>query len=161
CEKTPAERQPTSHWSASTDQDRIAEFIELLKGCLREHARQRDLYYSHRPKVKGKKKDFKYLYYAPTSRFSKPPLFEPKDFIDAPGFINSLKNGKTPLAKVLFAGLPAETQSLITGCQNPLDKTLLVSLADGLNELIKNPLYEQNLFDGIILRSRTRKLLDR
>lgn len=159
CDVGNVEPQPTSHWSESTDQDRISEFIDLLKGCLREHAKMRDLYYSHKPKVNGEKKNFKYLYFAPTSRFSTSPLFEPDDFIDAPVLINSLKERQTPLAKLLFASLIDGTQARVDACPSTWDKTLLTAIANAFNDLLRTAFYDPDIFAGINLRSRTRKLL--
>lgn len=70
CDLSTVETHDTSHWSESTDHERLAEFIELLKGCLKELGRTRDLHYIHRQKVDGVKKTFKYLYYAPTEDLS-------------------------------------------------------------------------------------------
>ena len=42
CEENIVESNPTSHWSNFDDQDRTAEFIELLKNCLKEFGKGRD-----------------------------------------------------------------------------------------------------------------------
>jgi len=73
---------------------------------LREFGLTRDLLYIHKQRVSGKKKTFKYLYFAPTTEFSTPPQFLVNDFIDPDGFINSLKDEQAPLAKYLFDNLP-------------------------------------------------------
>jgi nucleoside phosphorylase len=70
CDPSTVESHDTSHWSDSTDPERLAEFVELLKGCLKELGRTRDLYYIHKQRVGGETKTFKYLYYAPTDDLS-------------------------------------------------------------------------------------------
>jgi nucleoside phosphorylase len=59
CDLETVEPHKTIHWSESTDSERVAEYIELLKGCLRELGNTRDLYYKHT-------KPFRFLYFAPT-----------------------------------------------------------------------------------------------
>lgn len=63
CELGTVEPNPTTHWSKSNDNDRLAEYVELLKGCLTQLGSTRDLYYLH-------KKPFQFLYYAPTDDLS-------------------------------------------------------------------------------------------
>lgn len=66
CHTDTVEEHPTSYWADSQDQNRLAEFVELLRRCLREYAQTLDLRYIHKQKVNKKKKKFQYLYYAPT-----------------------------------------------------------------------------------------------
>lgn len=70
CHTDTIEKHSTDHWSDSQNLNRIAEFIELLRRCLRDYAQSLDLRYIHKQRVNGKKKTFKYLYYAPTEDFS-------------------------------------------------------------------------------------------
>jgi nucleoside phosphorylase len=63
CDLDTVEPHKTTHWSNSTDSERIAEYIELLKGCLRELGTTRDLYYKHRS-------PFRFFYFAPTKDLS-------------------------------------------------------------------------------------------
>lgn len=63
CDLETVEANPTTSWSKSNDTTRIAEYIELLKGCLKELAFTRDILYRHR-------KPLRFLYYAPTPDLS-------------------------------------------------------------------------------------------
>lgn len=161
CGDSIAEPQPTRHWSNSEDQDRIGEFIELLKNCLKEFGKGRELRYVHTQKVRGEKKKFKFMYYTATSEFSDSPLFRGEDFIDADQLVISLKSQKTPLAKHLFSALPPETQKLVEQYPESANRSLRTYLVDGLNEVLKSPLYNSTLFEGIYVRWEARRLLEK
>jgi nucleoside phosphorylase len=162
CDVNLVERHNTSHWAASPDPDRRAEFIELLKGCFREFGLTRDLLYIHKQWVSGKKKTFKYLYFAPTTEFSTPPQFLVNDFIDPDGFINSLKDEQTPLAKYLFEHFPPDTQGAVKSYSQTgsAPNAFLAELACALNEILKCQFYEPALFEGIFLRWETNHLVE-
>lgn len=63
CEVETAEPNLTTRWSESNNNERLAEYIELLKGCLRELCLTRDILYRH-------KMPLRFFYYAPTEDFS-------------------------------------------------------------------------------------------
>jgi hypothetical protein len=154
-----AERQTTSHWSNSEDKDRMYEFIDLLQSCLKELGKGLELKYIHKQKVKGEKKKFKFIYYAPTSEFIRPPLFRGDDFIEADTLVIGLKNKQTPLAEHLLASLPPETQELIEQYPASANSTLRTALVNGFNEILKTPFYDPSLFEGVIIRREARKLM--
>jgi hypothetical protein len=156
-----SEPQPTRHWSNSEDQDRVGEFIELLKNCLKEFGKGRELKYIHTQKVRGEKKKFKFMYYEATTEFSDSPLFRGEDFIDADQLVISLKAQKTPLAKHLFSALLPETQKLIEQYPESANPSFRTALVKGLNEVLKTPLYEPSLFEGIHVRWEARRLLEK
>ncbi len=159
CHVETVESHNTSHWSKTTDHDRIAEFIELLKGCLRELGLIRNLNYIHKQVVDGEKKTFKYLYFAPTTEYEGSPLLHANDLIDADGLIKSLKNKQTPLAKYLHSQLSPDTRKLIR--QYPSStKTLLPALVKGLNQIIREVTFKPSLFDGVHLRREAKALLE-
>jgi nucleoside phosphorylase len=160
CHVNTVEIHNTTHWSKSTNHDRIAEFIELLKGCLREFGLIRNLNYIHRQTVGGEKKTFKYLYFAPTSEFMGSPFLRADDLIDAGSLIKSLKDKQTPIAKYLLSRLPTETRKLIRQYP-PIPKTLVPALVKGLNQVLRDDLYKPSLFEGIFLRKEVNVLLEK
>lgn len=155
-----AEKQTTSHWSSSEDRDRMYEFIDLLKNCLKEFGKGLELKYIHKQKVKGEKKKFKFIYYAPTSEFIRPPLFRGDDFIEADTLVTGLKDKQTPLAGHLLASLPPETQELIEQYPASANSNLRTALVNGFNEILKTPLYDPSLFEGVFIRREARKLIE-
>lgn len=160
CGENIAEPQTTSHWSASDDKDRVYEFIDLLQGCLKELGKRLELRYIHKQMVKGEKKKFRYICYAPTSEFINPPQFRGDDFIDADTLVVGLKNKQTPLAEHLLASLPAETQELIEQYPTSANSNLRTALVNGFNEILKTPLYEPNLFEGVFIRREAKKMME-
>lgn len=160
CEENIAESHPTAHWSNSEDKDRIAEFIELLKNCLKEFGKGRELKYIHKQKVKGEKKKFKFMCYKPTSEYLGSPFFRGGDLLDVDKLITSLKDKQTPLAEHLLASLPAETQQLIEQYPTLEDNRLRNALAHGFNEILKASLYDPRLFEGVFIRREASRLME-
>lgn len=160
CEENIVEPNPTSHWSNSDDQDRTAEFIELLKNCLKEFGKGRDLKYVHKQKIKKETKKFRFLYYKPTSEYLGSPFFRNEDFEDADKLIVSLQDKQTPLAEYLFANLSTGTQNLIERYPDSENRTLLTALVSGFNEILKSSLYNPRLFEGVHLRREANRLMD-
>ena len=70
CDVNTVEEHPTSHWSESRDQNRKAEFIELLRNCLKEWAKYAGLKYIYKQRVGREKRKFKYLCFPPTPDLS-------------------------------------------------------------------------------------------
>lgn len=161
CEENTAEPQPTRHWSESEDKDRTGEFIELLKNCLKEFGKERGLQYIHKKRVGKEKKKFKYLCYKPTTEYQGFPLLHGDDLIDADAFVASLKEQRTPLTKHLFASYPVETQELIKQYPASANPGLRAALINGLNEILKKPLYDPKLFEDVFVRYEANKLMEK
>lgn len=161
CEGHMASPEERRHWSDSTEQDRISEFIELLKGCLREFAKTKGLHYIYKQKVKREKKSFKYLYYPATSHFSESPLFRQKDFIDVAAIIESFKDDEDLVVKHLFAQLLTNIQGVLEESENVPDEDLLAALVDGFNHLLRSPIYDPAAFDDVYLRVQTLRTLEK
>ena len=159
CHVETVEEHNTSHWSEATDHDRLTEFIELMKGCLREFGLQRNLNYIHKQKVDGEKKNFKYLYFAPTTTYQESPLLRARDLIDPSSLILSLKNKERPLATYLHNQLPADTRKLIRQFPSST-KALVPALVKGLNRVIRDVSFKSNLFEGVHLRREAKSLLE-
>jgi hypothetical protein len=155
------EPQTASHWADSDDNDRVGEFIDLLKNCLKEFGKGRELRYIHTQKIKGETKPFKYIYFAPTTEFAKSPLLKRDDFRDIYQLIAVLKERQTPLVKHLIEQLPAETQELIEPHSAVSENELRRQLADGLNGILKAPLYDPRLFEEIKVRWEANRLLEK
>jgi nucleoside phosphorylase len=160
CGNNIAESQPTSHWSSSEEQDRINEFIELLKNCLKEFGKGLDLKYIHKQRVKGIPKKFQFIYYAPTTEYTVSPSFRGEDFIDADKLVLSLRDKTTPLAEHLLSILPEKTQALIEQYPESANQSLRDALVDGFNELLKTNFYDPRLFEEVRVRWEAKRLLE-
>jgi hypothetical protein len=161
CEENVAEPQPTRHWSNSEDKDRTYEFIELLKNCLKEFGKGRELRYIHKQKVKREKKTFKFMCYKPTSEYLGSPFFRPEDILDVDNLVNRLKNRETLLAEHLLSILPAETREAIEQYPVSADSSLKTALVDGFNEILKTSLYDKSLFEGVHIRREALRLMEK
>jgi nucleoside phosphorylase len=161
CEDNTPEPQTTSHWAASDNNDRMWEFIDLLKNCLKEFGKGRDLKYIHTQRIKGETKPFKYIYFAATTEFAKSPLFQNSDFKDIDQFVGILKKGDDPLAKHLFEQLSTETQELIEQHPDTTDTDLRRYLVEGLNGILKSSLYDPRLFEEVRARWEAQRLLEK
>ena len=160
CDENTAEPQPTRRWSESEDKDRMSEFIELLKNCLKQFGKERGLQYIHKRWVNKEKKKFKYLCYNPTTEYQGTPSLLGGDLIDADAFVTSLKEQQTPLTKHLFAAFPVETQELISQYPASANPSLRAALVSGLNEILKKPLFDPKLFEDIFVRYEANKLME-
>ncbi|GEM_PF-2111967 len=162
CETSTLEEHDTSDWSDSDDVNRRAEFIELMKGCLKELGRTHDLYYSHHPRVRKRRKRFEHLYFAPTSEYSGSAFLEITDLINPYDFIINLKDRTTPVARHLFAQLSDATRQLIAGFsyQNQPNRDLLRPLVQNLNEVLKLRFYQQDCFTDVYVRRDAKQLIE-
>lgn len=70
CDISTVEQHYTSHWSESRDPNRMSEFVELLRNCLKEWGALVGLKYIYKQWVNREKRGFKYLCYAPTPDLS-------------------------------------------------------------------------------------------
>jgi nucleoside phosphorylase len=160
-EDNTTEPQSTSHWAASDNNDRMWEFIDLLKNCLKEFGKGRDLKYIHTQRIQGETKPFKYIYFAATTEFAKSPLFQDGDFKDINQFVSILKEGSDPLAKHIFEQFSPETQELIEQHPDITDAELRRHLVEGLNRILKNSLYDPRLFEEVRVRWEAQRLLEK
>ncbi|HJR09003.1 MAG TPA: hypothetical protein VJ842_17220 [Pyrinomonadaceae bacterium] len=161
CADNIPERHPTSHWADSYDRDRVSEFIELLKNCLKEFGKGREIKYIHTQKVRGKTKPFKYMYFAETRELARSPFFRFDDIKDIKKFAAALKEKETPLAKRLFELLPNVAQELLEEYPSVSDHELRKRVVNGLNEILKDPLYEPSLFEGVKVRWLANRLAEK
>lgn len=144
-------KEETSHWADSEDKDRIAEFIELLRNCLKQMIKDLRLRYIHKQRVKGESKKFSYIYFEATTEFTGGPFVSPKDLIDIDKLVSSLKSHDTPFLKHVFSHLSSQTRNRIERASTS-PENLRNDLVTSLNEVIKQPFYDQLFFKDIRVR---------
>lgn len=158
-EKNEPSMEATSHWADSDDDDRVAEFIELLRNCLKLMITELGLKYINKQRIGGESKKFRFIYLEPTSEFSGVPLLSAKDLTDVDKLVNSLNAQDTPFLKYVLSMLPDETQQLIGKTPEEFGNGFRSELAAGLNEIIRNSFYDADAFEDVRIRWEAKNIL--
>lgn len=159
-DKNEPSEEETSHWSDSDDRDRIAEFIELLRNCLKEMVSGLGLKYLHKQKVKGESKKFKFIYFEPTTEYRGGPLLSSKDLIDIDKIASSLIEQDTPFLRHVVSSLPSRIHKVVKS-KTGSAAILRAAVTEGLNEIIKKPFYDELIFNDVHVRWEARKLIEK
>lgn len=154
--------EDTVHWSASNDRDRKSEFVELLRNCLKEKAKDLGISYIYKRYVAGAKKPFKYLYFDASPEFAEVPTLSLPDIFPIERIVDRFRDGeKDPFFEHVFNQLGDRTQSLLDAFPNGEARDLAVAIAADLNAVLDSQFYDEEVFEKVRIRRPARRLLEK